>query len=66
METSAPRNTSGVEFIQQSPEGAGKEPLLSVEIFCAPPWGDTPPRSWVHDPQDFFLDDMIVLSRGDH
>lgn len=26
----------GVEFVQQSPEGAGKEHLLSVGIFCAP------------------------------
>ncbi len=59
-----PETPVATEFEQRPPEGARKESLFSVGIFCAPPRGGTPPGSWALKPQDLFLEEMMLLRFG--
>ncbi len=59
-----PETPVATEIEQRPPEGARKESLFSVGIFCAPPRGGTPPGSWARKPQDLFLEEMMLLRSG--
>ncbi len=59
-----PETPVAAEIEQRPPEGARKESLFSVGIFHALPRGGTPPVSLARKPQDFFLEEMMLLGSG--
>ncbi len=52
------------EIEQRPPEGARKESFILCWNFSRPSQGGTPPGSWVRKPQDFFLEEMMLLRSG--